>query len=341
MMEFTFEKSPEERLQEAIASRGSISALECLEMIEALSEEEAEETLYALADSFDKIDVSHIPQFERDENTARRLKLEEKLAKSGDLMTGLDENDPLRLFLEEVAAMPPADEKTLLARYTPDDEDIARPLALLSLGRVVERACKMTGHGVLLLDLIQEGSLGLWQGIMQYTGGDYEAHICQWIDRYLKTAALMQAHNDNVIYMARQGLADYRDADQRLLAELGRNPTIEEIAEAIHIRPNEAAAYAAMLDQARAKERIEQSRQPKEETPDDEQAVENTAYFQMRQRIVEMLSALTEQEAKLLTLRFGLEGGVPMDPQQAGQAMGLTPDEVINLEAAALEKLRH
>jgi len=339
-MEFTFEKTPEERLQEAIASRGGISALECLEMIEDLSEEEAEETLHTLAESCDRIDISHIPQYEREENTARRLQLEDKLAKSGDLMTGLEENDPLRLFLEEVAAMPTADEKALLAQYTADDEKITRQLAECSLGRVVERACRMTGHGVLLLDLIQEGCLGLWYGIMKYTGGDYEAHVCGWIDRYLKTATLMQAHTDNVIYKARQGMADFRDADQKLLAELGRNPTVEEIAEAIHCTPAEAATYAEMLHQAKLRRQVDQLSAPKEQTPDDEQPVESTAYFQMRQRIADMLSVLDEQEAKLLTLRFGLEGGVPMDAAQVGQAMNLTAEEVTKIEAAALQKLR-
>ncbi len=339
-MEFIFEKSPEERLQEAIASRDGISALECLEVIEDLSEEEAEEALYALAEGCDKIDVTCIPLYERDEHTARRLKLEDKLAKSGDLMTGLEENDPLRLFLEELAAMPPADEKALLAQYMAGNEDITRQLAECSLGRVVERACRMTGHGVLLLDLIQEGCMGLWQGIMKYSGGDYETYICRQIDRYLKTAVLMQAHTDDVIYKARQGMEDFRDADQKLLAELGRNPTLEEIAEAIHCTPAEAAVYAEMLSQAKLRQQVDQLRAPKEETPDDDQSVENTAYFQMRQRIQDMLSDLSEQEAKLLTLRFGLEGGMPMDAIQVGQAMGLTADEVTKMEAAALQKLR-
>ena len=102
----------------------------------------------------------------------------------------------------------------------------------------------------------------------------------------------------------------------------------------------EAATVAAMLTQARARQRVEQERAPREETPDDSQAVENTAYFQTRQRILELLSTLSEQEAEVLTLRFGLEGGLPRTPQQAGEAMGLTPDEVVQLEATALQKLR-
>ena len=95
-----------------------------------------------------------------------------------------------------------------------------------------------------------------------------------------------------------------------------------------------------MLNQARAKEKITRLTQPKEETPDDEQAVENTAYFQTRQRITELLSILTEQEAKLLTLRFGLEGGMPKTPEEVGGMLGLTSEEVVTIEGNALLKLR-
>ena len=77
-----------------------------------------------------------------------------------------------------------------------------------------------------------------------------------------------------------------------------------------------------------------------EQTPDDEQAVENTAYFQIRQRIAEMLSTLEKREADVLTLRFGLDGKPPRTPQQAGQALGLTEAEIMELETAALAKLR-
>ena len=340
-MEFTFEKSPLEQLVNTLHSGDKVSALECLKIIEDLSQEEAEEALLALEDRGVALDISDLPQYGYDGEAALRLKLEQKLAKNRQLMTGLEQNDPLRLYLEELAAIPAAgDEEKLAARYAAGDDTVAQKLVNLSLSRVIDRACAMTGRGVLLLDLIQEGSLGLWQGILNYTGGDYVEHICHWIDQYLAKAVLMQAHTGGIWQKMRRGMADYTDADQRLLSELGRNPTLEEIAETIHVSVEEAAAYAAVLNQARAKERLEQLRQPKETTPEDEQAVENTAYFQTRQRITEMLSALTEQEAKLLTLRFGLEGGQPKTPEEVGALLGLTPDEVVNQEAAALLKLR-
>lgn len=340
-MEFTFEKSPLEELENIIKTQGKLSAMECLERLENLSEEEAAWVLSALSKQWEKIDLSDIPCYEQNEQTVQRQKLEETLIKSGQLMTGLEENDMLRLFLEEVEAISATgDVETLLRQYKTGDEEMAERITNLSLPRVVEMACDMLGYGLLVEDLIQEGSMGLWRAVREYTGGDYEAHIRYWIGRYMVSALLLQAHTDGVLDKTRRGLADYTDADQRLLTELGRNPTLEEIAEAIHISVEQAATYAQMLNQARAKDRLEQLRQPKEATPDDEQAVENTAYFQTRQRIAEMLSVLTEQEAKLLTLRFGLEDNLPKTPEQVGGLMGLPPEKVVMIEKNALLKLR-
>ena len=95
-----------------------------------------------------------------------------------------------------------------------------------------------------------------------------------------------------------------------------------------------------MLNQARVRRQADELMSPKAKTDDDEQAVENTAYFQTRQRILSMLSALTDQESKLLTLRFGLEGGLPATPQETASKLGITADEVIKLETEALAKLR-
>ena len=101
-----------------------------------------------------------------------------------------------------------------------------------------------------------------------------------------------------------------------------------------------AQVLADMVNMAKGKQQVESDREEPEETEEDQQAVEDTAYFQSRQRIMEMLSGLSQQEAMLLSLRFGLEGGLPLTPEQAGAKLGLTPQEVVAMEAAALEKLR-
>ncbi len=340
MMEFTFEQTPWELTVSALKPGDSLSAARCLALLEDDSQEDAEDALLILEERGITLDISDLPIDGGSGEAAVRLRQEQQLARSGNLPAGLEENDPLRLYLEELAAMPNMDKAELIQRYLSGDESVAAQLVDGYLPLVVERACAMTGRGVLLMDLIQEGSLGLWQGILNYTQGDFETHILWWIDQYLNKTALLQAHCGEVGEKLRRGMADYRDADRQLLADLGRNPTLEEIAAAIHVTPEDAAVYATMLNQARVRRQADELMTPKPKTDDDEQAVENTAYFQTRQRILSMLSALTEQESKLLTLRFGLEGGLPMDPAQAGTALGLTSDEVIEIETAALEKLR-
>ena len=225
--------------------------------------------------------------------------------------------------------------------YLQGSERAAGKLTELSLSRVVELSCAMTGRGVLLLDLIQEGGLGLWQGILSYAGGDFEENRDWWIRQYLARAVLLQARSGGLGQKLRQGMEDYRDVDQRLLSELGRNPTLEEIAEAMHTPQQDAEVYANMVAMAQTRKRIEDEREPKEPAPEDDQAVEDTAYFQMRQRITELLSTLEETDAKLLTLRFGLEGGLPLSPEETGRKLGMTPQEVVEREAKALLKLRN
>ena len=99
-------------------------------------------------------------------------------------------------------------------------------------------------------------------------------------------------------------------------------------------------AVKKMLDNAKL---MALAKQPEieEEEEEEEQAVENTALFQMRQRILDLLSGLDEKDAELLTLRFGLEGGKPLSPEETGRKLGLTPQEVVAREAAALAKLRN
>ena len=103
----------------------------------------------------------------------------------------------------------------------------------------------------------------------------------------------------------------------------------------------ETALVKNMLDSARLMNRAKAENEPEEETPEDEQHVEDTALFQMRQRIADLLSGLSQQDARLLTLRYGLEGGLPLNPEEAGRKLGMTAQEVVTREANALTKLRN
>ena len=183
--------------------------------------------------------------------------------------------------------------------------------------------------------------MGLWQNLENYVGPDDFEGVRDWyIRQAMAKVVILQAHAGGVGQKIRRAAEDYRSVDERLLTELGRNPTMEEIAEGLHLTVEETVAVAKMLENARIVEQAKAPAEEKEESEEDDQAVEDTAYFQSRQRIADMLSGLTSQEAELLTLRFGLEGGLPLSPEDAGKRLGLTPQEVVAMEAAALAKLR-
>ena len=340
MMEFTFEAPAWEAALSSLRSGGVLSAGRFLALMESEPEEELEAALAMLDEKDILLDITDLPAVSSGE-TAIRLRREKELVKQGKLPQALEENDPLRLYLEEVAAIPVCGDVQLLAeKLLAGDETAATKLTDIMLSRVIESAFSLAGHSVLLLDLIQEGSLGLWQAIMAYAGGDFEAHCNRFICRTLAKTVTLQAKENGVGQKMRQAMEDYRDVDQRLLSELGRNPTVEEIALELHMSLEETQAVAETLESARLVNRAKAENTPKEQQPEDEQHIEDTAYFQMRQRIAELLENVSAEEANLLTLRFGLEGGQPMTPEQTGRQLGMTAEEVVAMEAAALAKLR-
>lgn len=341
MNAFVFEPTAWELALENIKPGSTFSAMRFLTLMEGEEEAAVEDALLALEEKHILLDVSELPKIGSVGEAAVRLRREEQLVQEGTLLQNLEDTDPLRLYLEELSQIPVCGDVQLLAqRLLEGDKTVTQQLTNLMLSRVVERAYEMVGRGVLLLDLIQEGSLGLWQAILNYEGGDFEAHCDRQIRWDLARAVTMQARDNGVGQKLRQAMEDYRAVDERLLAELGRNPTLEEIALQLHMSVEETASVAKTLDAARSLAQARTAPEPEEMDPEEQQAVEDTAYFQMRQRIEELLSGLNEDDAKLLTLRFGLEGGKPLSPEEVGKKLGLTPEEVVAKEAAALMKLR-
>lgn len=340
-LDFSFGDSPWERFLLTKQMGDTISAAQMLTLLEGEEEDAVEDALAALETACMELDVSDLPGFVGGE-AAVRLRQEQSLTGKGLDPESLEPGDPLRLYLEEVAAMPKTENEAALAAACARGEENARQaLTELGLSRVIDLAAQHTGHGVLLLDLIQEGSLGLWHAVQTYSGGDYPHHRDKWIRFYLAKAITLQARANGMGQKMRTAMEDYRAVDERLLGELGRNPTLEEMAEALHMTPEEADTVRKTLESARL---LAQAKRPaveeEEEKEAQEQAVEDTAYFQMRQRIADLLSGLSEEDAKVLTLRFGLEGGLPLSPEDTGRRLGLTPDEVVAKEGAALAKLR-
>ncbi len=338
MMEFTFEQTPWERHLALLQPGDTVTAGTLLTLLEG--EEALEEAFADLEAGGLTLSVQDLPRLNPGGEAALRLKREAELVKKGLNLGQLEENDPLRLYLEEIAAIPACGDENLLAQDAARGDENARVmLTSLGLSRVVELAGEYTGYGVLLLDLIQEGSLGLWQAVGSCRGGDYAAHRDKYIRFALARAVTLQAANQGMGQKMRAALEDYRQVDERLLADLGRNPTLEEIAEELHMTLEQAYTVKKMLDDARI---LARQKQPEPDEPEEEedQAVENTALFQMRQRILDLLSGLNPEDARLLTLRYGLEGGLPLSAEDTARKLGLTPEEVNRREAAALAQLR-
>ena len=340
-LDFSFEQSPWDALLDALRPGDAIDAVNFLTMMEGEAEETVEDALQDMEDAGMTLDISNLPKPAGTGEAALRLRQEEQLVRKGLSVASLDAADPLRLYLEEVAMTPAFGDAQLLAEKSAQgDENAMLQLTNLSLSRVVEAAKAHVGKGVLMMDLIQEGSLGLWQAIQSWHSGDFETYSQRWIDFYMAKAVTLQARANGVGQKMRTALEDYRAMDEQLLSELGRNPTVEEVAERLHLTEDAASAVQKMLENARLLAQAKRQPEPEEEELAETQAVEDTAYFQMRQRINELLSELEESDRQLLTLRYGLEGGKPLDPETAGRKLGLTPEEVVAREAAALAKLR-
>ena len=251
-LEFTFEASPWEQAIDEIAPVGTLDGVQFLTMMESESEDDLENALALLDEKDILLTVDGLGTFAASSDASVRLRLERDLVSKNALPQGLEENDPLRLYL-----LP--------------------QLTNLMLSRVAEQAFALAGRGVLLLDLLQEGGLGLWQAILAYESGDFESHCSRYIQRSLNKALVLQAREFGVGQKMRQAMEDYRAMDEQLLADLGRNPTLEELAEALHMSVQETGTVAEMLETARRMHLAKQEPEPEEEELAETQAVEDTA----------------------------------------------------------------
>lgn len=343
MNEFVFDRefSPWEMALSKLKPGMTLSGARFVALMEQDNTVEPELAAMDLEQRGIMLDVLDLPKVSGSSKTDSRLALEGKLYREGTLEDNLEGNDPLKLTLAQIhSACPLENEDELIREAASGNEMAMEKLTRGYLPVVYDIAGEFIDRGVLLMDLIQEGSLGLWQGILCFDRGSFREHCCWWIRQAMARVVTLQAHANGVGQHMAMAMERYRKADRELLTQLGRNPVEEEIALEMGVTPEEAAAVGKMLREVESMERVRQANAPKEPDPEDEQAVEDTAYFQSRQRINEMLSGLSEEDARLLTMRFGLDGKAPQTAQQVAQSLGMTPQEVTQREAAALALLR-
>lgn len=341
--EFVFESafSPWERALSRMERGTVLSAARFLSLLEQDQSVEPETAAMDLEELEILLDISQLPILPAGGKTETRLRMEAQGYRAGTLKKDLDSNDPLYLTLEQLGELPEqAQLEALAQKSAAGDSGAMQELTQACLPLVYTLAGDYVEKGVLLVDLIQEGSLGLWQGITRYQGGDLLAHCDRWIRQAMARAVTLQAHANGVGRHMATAMERYRQADRELLTRLGRNPVPEEIAVEMGVSPEEAVQVGKMLQQAQKMERVHRSAEPQEPQPEDEQAVEDTALFQSRQRIGELLSELSETQASILTMRFGLDRKAPLSPQQVGEKLGMTAQEVTQCEGEALASLR-
>ena len=358
-------KSPEERLNELFEKgkkAGKLTPKE-LEILEELNlDGEAVDKFYeTLEKAGIDIDVGSDdlllpPLDDVGPETEELAEIEEvtssELADTDALMDSFSTDDPVRMYLKEIGKVPllTADEEIELAkRMEEGDEEAKKRLAEANLRLVVSIAKRYVGRGMLFLDLIQEGNLGLIKAVEKFDynkGFKFSTYATWWIRQAITRAIADQARTIRIPVHMVETINKLVRVSRQLLQELGREPTPEEIAERMEI-PVE-----------RVREILKISQEPVSlETPigeeedshlgdfiqDDNVPVpaDAAAFTLLKEQLVEVLGTLTDREQKVLKLRFGLVDGRARTLEEVGREFSVTRERIRQIEAKALRKLRH
>ena len=265
---------------------------------------------------------------------------------------GVSIEDPVRMYLKEIGkvSLLTADEEIELAkRMEQGDEEAKKRLAEANLRLVVSIAKRYVGRGMLFLDLIQEGNLGLIKAVEKFDyrkGYKFSTYATWWIRQAITRAIADQARTIRIPVHMVETINKLIRVSRQLLQELGREPTPEEIAEEMKMPVD------------RVREILKISQEPVSlETPigeeedshlgdfiqDDNVPVPADAapFTLLKEQLIEVLGTLTEREQKVLRLRFGLDDGRARTLEEVGKEFNVTRERIRQIEAKALRKLRH
>ena len=265
---------------------------------------------------------------------------------------GVNIDDPVRMYLREIGkiSLLTYDEELELARRVLDgDEEAKRKLAESNLRLVVSIAKKYVGRGMLFLDLIQEGNMGLIKAVekFDYTKGyKFSTYATWWIRQAITRAIADQARTIRIPVHMVETINKLIRTSRHLLQQLGREPTPEEIAKEMEISVEKVLEIQKIAQDPVSLETPigeEDDSHLGDFIQDDDSPApqDSVAYTLLREQLEEVMNTLTPREAKVLKLRFGLEDGKARTLEEVGREFMVTRERIRQIEAKALRKLRH